>query len=46
MLFSLSGAAGSGVGTLRGVKAAQDLMNGKRTDVENVILDVTKTLGD
>ena len=46
VLFSLSGAAGSGVGTLRGVKAAQDLMNGKRTDVENVILDVTKTLGD
>ena len=45
-LFSLSGAAGSGVGTLRGVKAAQDLMNGKRTDVENVIMDVTKTLGD
>ena len=31
VLFSLSGAAGSGVGTLRGVKAAQDLMNGKRT---------------
>lgn len=46
VLFSLSGAAGSGVGTLRGVKAAQDLMSGKRTDVENVILDVTKTLGD
>lgn len=46
VLFSLSGAVGSGVGTLRGVKAAQDLMNGKRTDVENVILDVTKTLGD
>lgn len=46
VLFSLSGAAGSGVGTLRGVKAAQDLMNGKRTDVENVIMDVTKTLGD
>lgn len=46
VLFSLSGAAGSGVGTLRGVKAAQDLMNGKRTDVENVILDVAKTLGD
>lgn len=46
VMFSLSGAAGSGVGTLRGVKAAQDLMNGKRTDVENVILDVTKTLGD
>ena len=46
VLFSLSGAAGSGMGTLRGVKAAQDLMNGKRTDVENVILDVTKTLGD
>jgi hypothetical protein len=46
VLFSLSSAAGSGVGTLRGVKAAQDLMNGKRTDVENVILDVTKTLGD
>lgn len=46
VLFSMSGAAGSGVGTLRGVKAAQDLMNGKRTDVENVILDVTKTLGD
>lgn len=46
VLFSLFGAAGSGVGTLRGVKAAQDLMNGKRTDVENVILDVTKTLGD
>jgi len=46
VLFSLSGAAGSGVGTLRGVKAAQDLMNGKRTDVENVILDVTKALGD
>ena len=46
VLFSLSGAAGSGVGALRGVKAAQDLMNGKRTDVENVILDVTKTLGD
>lgn len=46
VLFSLSSAVGSGVGTLRGVKAAQDLMNGKRTDVENVILDVTKTLGD
>lgn len=46
VLFSLSGAAGSGVGTLRGVKAAQDLMSGKRTDVENVIMDVTKTLGD
>jgi len=46
VLFSLSGAAGSGVGTLRGVRAAQDLMNGKRTDVENVIMDVTKTLGD
>lgn len=46
VMFSLSGAVGSGVGTLRGVKAAQDLMNGKRTDVENVILDVTKTLGD
>lgn len=46
VLFSLFGAAGSGVGTLRGVKAAQDLMNGKRTDVENVIMDVTKTLGD
>lgn len=46
VVFSLSGAVGSGVGTLRGVKAAQDLMNGKRTDVENVILDVTKTLGD
>ena len=46
VLFSLSGAVGSGVGTLRGVKAAQDLMNGKRTDVENVIMDVTKTLGD
>lgn len=46
VLFSLSSAAGSGVGTLRGVKAAQDLMNGKRTDVENVIMDVTKTLGD
>lgn len=46
VLFSLFGAAGSGVGTLRGVKAAQDLMSGKRTDVENVILDVTKTLGD
>lgn len=46
VLFSLSGAAGNGVGTLRGVKAAQDLMNGKRTDVENVIMDVTKTLGD
>lgn len=46
VLFSLSGAAGSGVGTLRGVKAAQDLTNGKRTDVENVIMDVTKTLGD
>ena len=46
VLFSLSGAVGSGVGTLRGVKAAQDLMSGKRTDVENVILDVTKTLGD
>ncbi len=46
VLFSLSGAAGSGVGTLRGVKAAQDLISGKRTDVENVILDVTKTLGD
>ena len=46
VLFSLSGAVGSGVGTLRGVKAAQDLINGKRTDVENVILDVTKTLGD
>lgn len=46
VLFSLSGAAGSGVGTLRGVKAAQELMNGKRTDVENVIMDVTKTLGD
>lgn len=46
VLFSLSSAVGSGVGTLRGVKAAQDLMNGKRTDVENVIMDVTKTLGD
>lgn len=46
VLFSLSGAVGSGVGTLRGVKATQDLMNGKRTDVENVIMDVTKTLGD
>lgn len=46
VLFSLSSAVGSGVGTLRGVKAAQDLMSGKRTDVENVILDVTKTLGD
>ena len=46
VLFSLSGAAGSGVGTLRGVKAAQDLISGKRTDVENVIMDVTKTLGD
>lgn len=46
VVFSLSGAVGSSVGTLRGVKAAQDLMNGKRTDVENVILDVTKTLGD
>lgn len=46
VMFSLSGAVGSGVGTLRGVKAAQDLMNGKRTDVENVIMDVTKTLGD
>lgn len=46
VVFSLSGAVGSGVGTLRGVKAAQDLMNGKRTDVENVIMDVTKTLGD
>lgn len=46
VMFSLSGAVGSGVGTLRGVKAAQDLMNGKRTDVENVILGVTKTLGD
>ena len=46
VVFSLSGAVGSGVGTLRGVKAAQDLMSGKRTDVENVIMDVTKTLGD
>ena len=46
VLFSLSSAVGSGVGTLRGVKAAQDLMSGKRTDVENVIMDVTKTLGD
>ncbi len=46
VMFSLSSAAGAGIGTLKGVKAAQDLMSGKRTDVQNVIRDVTETLGD
>ena len=46
VMFSLSSAAGAGAGTFKGVKAAQDLMSGKRTDVKNVIRDVTQTLGD
>ena len=46
VMFSLSSAAGAGMGTLKGVKAAQDLMSGKRTDVQSVIRDVTETLGD
>lgn len=46
VMFSLTSAAGAGAGTFKGVKAAQDLMSGKRTDVQNVIRDVTETLGD
>lgn len=46
VIFALADAKGAGVGTLSGVKAAQDLMNGKRTDVDNVLKEVAKTLGD
>lgn len=46
VVFSLSSATGAAVGTFKGVKAAQDLMSGKRTDVQGVIRDVAETLGD
>ena len=46
VMFSLSGATGAAVGSLRGVQAARDLMSGKRDDVQQVIKEVTETLGD
>ena len=46
VMFSLSGATGAAVGSLRGVQAAHDLMSGKRDDVQQVIKEVTETLGD
>ena len=46
VMFSLSGATGAAVGSLKGVQAARDLMSGKRDDVQQVIREVTETLGD
>ena len=46
VMFSLSGATGAAVGSLRGVQAAHDLMSGKRDDVQQVIKEVAETLGD
>ena len=46
VMFSLSGATGAAVGSIKSVKAAQDLMSGKRTDVQNVLQEVGAMLGD
>ena len=46
VMFSLSGATGAAVGSLKGAQAAHDLMSVKRDDVQQVIKEVTETLGD